>query len=254
MPTLLTTLIRRYPPSFPADYCYPAQPQQFANDLVNGMTLEFASDIGSIAYNIGDTLPSAENRIFPWFRTIGGYPDDWYKFVGGSWLTAFKGDYADPGDRQLWEGLEANVPTKDGGEVGPVTLTSGPFWEIDHNYDGRSPMGPGNIQDATPAKTLSVGENFGEGSHMQVADEIGPHLHPFQAGASIQSGNNVKVVTSGGGAVVGLQIGGSGNADTDLSVGANTFTTTQQKTPIIHPVRGIWMLKRTARVYQRVDV
>lgn len=253
MGTLLTSLIRRYPPVFPPGFCF-QNPQQYANALVDGMTLEFASDVANIGYSVGDTLPSANNRIYPWLRTIGGYPDDWYWFVGGAWYSLYKAASANSSIRQLWVGTEADLQTFDGGEATPVSLTTGPFWEVDHDFDGRSPMGPGDIPDATPAKTLSVGEDYGEGSHQQSAEEIGPHLHPLQAGASIQSGDNIKVVTSGAGAVVGLQIGGSGNADTDLSVGANTFTTTQQKTPVIHPVRGAFVIRRTARAFKRVDV
>jgi hypothetical protein len=36
-------------------------------------------------YNFGDTEPSAENRIYPWLKTILGYPDNWYVYVDGDW-------------------------------------------------------------------------------------------------------------------------------------------------------------------------
>lgn len=36
-------------------------------------------------YNFGDTEPAPENRIYPWLKTILGFPDNWYVYIDGAW-------------------------------------------------------------------------------------------------------------------------------------------------------------------------
>jgi hypothetical protein len=38
-------------------------------------------------YNFGDTEPVPEDRLYPWLKTIGGFPDKWYVYVDGSWVA-----------------------------------------------------------------------------------------------------------------------------------------------------------------------
>lgn len=256
MPSLLTTLIRATPPSLPVGFCITSA-QQFASAIINGTVFTFASDIGNIAYNYGDTLPSAENRIFPWFRTVnGGYPNGWWTFQAGvgAWLQEYPYPAGPNGLRMDWEDTEAALLIYDGGENAPASLTAGPFWEVDHAYDGRSSMGPGVILNASPAKTLAMGEDYGSGATLQSPDQVGAHDHPLAADASIvTNGQTIKVVNTGSGGP-GLLIGGSGPASTDLSVLANEYTADQEQMPIVHPVRGSFKVRRSIRQYRRIDV
>jgi hypothetical protein len=204
-------------------------------------------------FNYGATVPAVNNRGFPWIRNAGDAFDDTYNFLMGYWLAVYKAAPAGPnGVRWDYEDTEASLFTFEGGENAPVTLVAGPYWEIDHNYDGRSSMGPGVIDNANPAKTLSVGENYGTGSVLATSDNVPPHTHPFQrTDTNILNGANVKTVIPGAGGA-GLQIGLTGTAQDDLSIGANTFTSAQEAIPTISPVRGAYKIKRTGRMYRRL--
>jgi hypothetical protein len=105
-------------------------------------------------------------------------------------------------------------------------------------------MGAGVILGANPAKTLAVGEAFGEGAHTQLADEVGPHTH--------EPSPKIMASSPGSASVSGIINGGTGNAMPDLAVLANTYATTQQAMPVVHPVRGRHFIKRTARRFYKV--
>ena len=217
---------------------------------------QFSLPVNTKFFNYGDTEPTADFRGYPWFRTVGGEPDRWYVYVGAAmgpnkWLSLHPIPAGPNGLRQGWVGTEDELKVFDGGEVAATTTLSGPFWEIDHDFDGRSPMGPGAISGANPAKTLSVGEDYGAGAQLQSAQQVPAHTHPLATDATITNADgSVKVVNTGAGAP-GLLIGLTGPATTALSVQANAFTTTQEATPIIHPVRGRYEIKRTLRKFYR---
>lgn len=247
-----TVLIRLVPPTFPIGAC-PATIQEEWNLGFALAQAQLLVNSATSFFNHGSTVPDINNRGFPWIRNAGDDFDDVYFFAMGYWLTALKSAPAGPnGVRWGYEDTEASLLTFDGGENAPVTILTGPFWEIDHNYDGRSPMGPGVIDNANPAKTLSVGEAYGTGAQLQDSQQVPPHTHPLASDATIQNADgSIKVVNSGVGGP-GLLIGGTGPATTPLSVQQNAFLTTQQSTPIIHPVRGLYQIKRTIRMYRRL--
>lgn len=242
---MLNTIITATPPSLAAGYCW-TNPQQFANDLVGGITFLFNTDVGNSFFNTGASVPSAANRLFPWLDAASGR---WYQWssVYGIWISPFW-PLASSKKRILWVGSLADLVTEDGGNTNPVSIIDGPFWEEDTDFIGRSPMGPGAIPTSTPAKVLSVGENYGNGSQMQTDQQLAAHKHALAADASIQNGANIKVVQTGTPGP-GLQIGLTGTPSTDLSISNNTFTTTQEGIPIIHPVRGCYLIKRTIRQF-----
>jgi hypothetical protein len=52
------------------------------NTLVSGSV----TPIGSTSfYNFGDSEPSPDNRIYPWLKTVGGYPVAWFVYKDGDW-------------------------------------------------------------------------------------------------------------------------------------------------------------------------
>lgn len=240
-------------PTFPEGYC-PANIQQFANDLQSGTQLSSPITLDTVI--ISDTAPDDHSKL--WFKTSGGAPFTypsiplyfWHPVLG-AWVAAHKDE---PGD-QKWQEFtqESDIWSYQGGDgsnpaVSVPTASTGSFWEVDPRYNGRSPMSPGSIPDANPAKTLGYGENFGEGAHLQDREEVGPHDHPLTADSSIVDGNEIKMVNSGTGSA-GIMIGLTGPPSTNLSVEDNEFTTSQQKMPVISPVRGQSCIIRTARLY-----
>lgn len=247
-----TVLIRLVPPTFPVGFC----PADYNAEWKAGFELAQAQLLVngvSPFYNYGDTVPMPENRLFPWIRTVAGAPDDVYVYASGFWLTLYKFAPAGPNGLRMWyEGSEDSILTLDGGENTTAGLLTGPFWVIDHNYDGRIPMGAGIIAGALPAKTLGVGENYGEPGHLQTSEETGPHTHPITSQASFSHDGVVDVVNSGASTDDGLSIGLTGDKTTPLTVGQNDYSATQVPMPIIPPVRGMYALQRTIRKFRRI--
>lgn len=238
MPT--TVLINAVPGTLPSNFCPTGATalQEFYNEIIARTVFSLSPD--KAFYNFGDTTPTPENRVFPWLRTISGSPDRWYVYVGGKWVWPYPVPISG-GIRQLWVGTLNDLKTYDGGSTEPVTSTTGPFWEEDTAFAGRSPMHPGSIPNATPAYSLNPGENYGEGSHMMSKEEVGPHTHPL---------NETDLVTTGSGSSEGLEFSEpSEDFFKTLVTQTNEYATTQQAMPIIHPVRGIYIIKRTIRQY-----
>ena len=210
---------------------------------------QWSLSVGTRFFNYGDTEPTPDMRIWPWLKTVSGYPDRRYDWVAGQWLSLHLIPAGPNGYRADWVGTEDELKVWDDGEIAVTTLTTGPFWEIDHDFDGRSPMGPGAIPNANPAKTLSPGENYGEGAHVQLAAEVGAHTHPIVSQASFSHDGVVDVVNdAASGPDEGLFVGTQGDLTTPLSVGTNDSTGGM---PIVHPVRGCYKIKRTIRKYYR---
>lgn len=238
---MANVLLPIVPGNFPVGYCFPATPQEFLVDIA--AHLQALLEGGMAFYNYGSTVPAPENQGYPWLRTTDMR---WYRF-DGNWISPNPETSAEV--RRLFIGPESGaadgVWTYDGGDgsdpsaVVPTDRT-GAMWEVDHNFDGRSPMGPGNIPSANPATVLAVNTNAGEGAHVMSDQEVGPHSHLLPQGYEIDGLNATPKLCV--------------DADTltptlQLSTNNNTYTAGQQAMPIIHPVRGVFLLKRTARAY-----
>lgn len=229
------------PSSPPEGFC-PANWDEVNLQLV-GRAVAVLEGSGFTVITDSETVPSPENNGYLWRRPSTGLI---YKYTSGAWVTP----HPEPPSgeaRRLYVGTTVQLQTYDGGSIGAVGDAAGPMWEVDTDFDGRSPMGPGSIPDANPAKTLNVGEDYGEGAHTMTAQEVGPHTHPLNVSDLSQ--------TPGAGTQAGLLFQapgtGSGNpaSPSTLQVQTNEYTTTQQSMPIIHPVRGTYIIRRTARIF-----
>lgn len=225
--------------TLPQGYCFVSW-QQTLLDFADNMSAVLEN--GRSYYNYGDTAPAPEFQIYPW---LNSNDMRWYRF-SGQWITNHE---FLPG-RHTWEefATEAEIWGFDGGDgsnpsTSPPTTTAGAMWELDTAYNGRSPMSPGVIVNSNPAKTLGYGEDFGEGAHLQTVEEVGPHVHlinPSQMVASPSSG-----------AAQGILFGGTGDILTPLTIAQNTYAAAgQQRGNVVHPVRGMACIVRTARLYR----
>lgn len=205
--------------------------------------LQAVLENGRAFYNYGDTKPAPEFQIYPWLNTSDMR---WYRFEG-QWITNH--EYL-PG-RHTWEefAVESEIWSFDGGDgndptTSPPTSTAGAMWMLDTAYNGRSPMSPGVIVGANPAKTLGYGENFGEGAHLQTVEEVGPHVHPINPSQIVASPSS--------GPSQGLLFGGTGDVLTPLTVAQNVYAAGQQAGNVTHPVRGMACIVRTNRIFRTV--
>ncbi len=190
---------------------------------------------GYAFYNYGPTKPAVSLQAYPWFNTTDGR---WYVF-SGVWRTPV--NYSTY-ERRWFVGNLTQLQTYDGGDTLTASPTSGPMWQEDETMRGRSPMGPGDIPTANPAKILSVAEAFGEGSHVQTTAELASHSHrPLATDATGFLGYPAVV---GGNLIVNSS---SGN---DTASSSSTATTGDSAAmPVIHPVVGLYCIKWTGRAY-----
>lgn len=223
------TLLSILPGTLPPNAC-------FANEQAR--LVAFAENMqavlpgGMAFYNFGASKPSVENQAYPWFRTTDGR---WY-FFSGQWIAPVNYSVY---ERRLFYGSLAQLVTYDGGDTGVPSPTSGPMWIVDIDFDGRSPMGPGAIPSANPAKTLAVQEAYGEGAHVQTEAELAEHTH----GPDTNLADSIL-----GHAVVSGQWNVGGGGDT-INQGVIGTAGDSEPMPIIHPCRGIYVVKWTGRAY-----
>lgn len=243
--------------TLPQDFCFTSW-QNTLDQFANHMRAVLAN--GRSFYNFGDTVPTPDKQVYPWLKTVGGVPERWYVYSSGRWIWPYTVPAG--GIRWNWAGTETDLKTFDGGEDATVSIFTGPFWEIDHDFDGRSPMGPGAIPDSTPAAILNIGNNFGEGSHKLTAAEL-PDLstalevgilipgHGGEDGArdACDGGTLSNPLTNSPALFPGY--GQDSQGFPQVKMRQNAGGQTDQPHQTVHPVRGLYIIKRTIRAFYR---
>jgi hypothetical protein len=232
--SVATVLLPIIPGSLSAGACFNSE-QERLNAFAAAMEAQLN---GEAFYNYGDTKPDVSDQGYPWLRTTDMR---WYRFEG-KWKSPIA-DYS-LYERRLWVGTLLSLQTYDGGDTNTPSTESGPTWEVDTAFEGRSPMGPGAIPSSNPAKTLVVEENFGEGAHAQTVAEMAEHEHtpdPTLADGFLGHATPSAPAT--------YNVGGGGDT---ISMGATAAAGSGDPMPIIHPVRAAYLIKRTTRTFYTV--
>lgn len=152
----------------------PQTEQQRLNGYVQALQVLFPFNLGII--NTGNSAPSADNRIYPWYRSNGdGTPDKWYTYSNGSWISPHPIAASDPSNR-FYRAAAATIDTYDGGESAAVTTTTGPMWEIDTTMSGLIPVGVSG--------DFAFDSTGGEIEHTLVTDELPEHQHIVPIGTN----------------------------------------------------------------------
>lgn len=215
-----------------ASDCWPASPQTFYNEMFAKGYVQL-SIVGVV---ISATVPAVADRNKLWAKVDGGaQPTGYFIYAGGLWLQPHPVP-ASSSVRQLWVGAEADLVTYDGGVAGVVSAASGPFWEVDHDFDARFPVGPGTTAGGT---IIGVGDTGGEDAHTLTVAELPAHTHPPLVGTQYAMDND-------GGTGAGT------NASTaDGLTEADTTGATGDGDPhnTLPPYRGAFVIKRTARIF-----
>jgi microcystin-dependent protein len=206
--------------------------------------------------NIGPGPIAAADRIWPWLRLeADGRPDtlvggQLYHYVGGFWLATHPGRGV-----IMYEGVEADIPTYDGGETGAITATTGAFWEKVAQMNGRIPIGPGNL--VTSGDAIAINTDYGK-DEVQLGDENYRHHKHFVVARQSVSGGSAPSTTNqvaddgGGFAQENYMLQGTGSAASrGLSSNVNGDTAANEEFSIVPPVRGMFFIRRTTRIYVR---
>jgi len=223
--------------NLPGTLCY-SNPQQDWPLLVSYLTANLSGTLNT--FNVGNSVPSADNRDKPWIRTNSdGTPDALYQYSGGYWLSKHP---LPTGLVCMYEGTDASIDAFDGGETAAITNISGPFWEKVTEMEAKSPIMPGTLESGT---VLSIGNNYGEEKHTLLSEEMPRHTHTIQAWTSGATGGD-------GGQILNQPDPGTEVEKTTGATGGREGESNPDPFTIIHPVRTIFFLRRTSRIYRRI--
>lgn len=208
-----------------------------------------------------------------WIPTSGGVPIYpgyvfiWHAVVG-HWVSRNPIADADS-SRRIWVGNSADIDTYDGGEAGVVGAASGPMWALDTLFDGRVPIGAGNIPGTAPAISVAVNATqdsdgkSGEYKHVLTGLEgaVGDHVHPVGWG-NVATGDlglaytTPDVTTPSYTTFFNSSAGPSGVNITVanlISLKANNGNgVISDAHNTMQPYYGVYFIKRTARQFYRI--
>jgi hypothetical protein len=256
--------------------CYPSDPQTFYADMFSRARALFPAITGVV---ISASTPAANDRDKLWIKTSGGaptQPQPQFIYFNGVWVWPNVAP-AGGNKRELWAGSLVDLVTYDGGDANLVGDASGAMWEEDTTFQGRSPMGPGAISGSDPAKTLALNEQYGSGSVTLADNQVfsaQTHGHCIGRITSSDDGYFPFGTTSppytDAATIQGRRIAGSGVVTTTTLSAVTppgpylissepynpaTGVALSQETNVAHenvpPVTGIYIIKRTSRVYYK---
>lgn len=222
------------PSTLPVGVCY-ASEQERLNSFAGNL---HAILDGQAFYNFGDTVPAVEFQSYPWFRTVDYR---WYTYDGG-WISANpeQSEYV----RRLFVGTLAQLILYDGGDNTPLSDRSGPMWEEDTAFQGRSPIGPGTLP--TSGAAVTVATNYGADQHTLVATEL-PATIPMTVPANDWGSGAPSPATF-------RLLADDQEVDPSPINISSDFTIAGGDQPHnnLGPVRGCYIIKRTSRVYYKI--
>ena len=251
-------------PAVPEGFCNSLNDANWVQTLINLVAQGVAKMEGS-GFSVvmkQATAPSANDRDNLWYDTDVGRMYHW-DVASGAWIAPHP-EEAGGDARRWWTGTLTDLITYDGGSAGAVAASSGPMWEEDTDFQGRSPMGPGVIPSSSPGGaapdvSIALGAAYGVGAYALGAGEGTEHYHGTGADAGADavwmkygSGEacasfagtyfdqfyNTLVRTNNTGNVSAFTITTEVLGETAAGDGHQT----------VHPVRGIYCIKRTARL------
>lgn len=138
----------------PSGYCFQTY-NQFGADLARSIITTLPGSI--TPWNIGPNQPVSSLRDRPWLVTDSDTGAPVAGMGGATWAPAYGKwvvEYPVPAsgfERRIWVGTLNDLETYDGGTVGTVSDTTGPFWEQDTDFDDKVPIGVGAV--VTPVGT-----------------------------------------------------------------------------------------------------
>jgi hypothetical protein len=266
------------PPTLPSDFCTLSAQEQ-ANLLIDGTQVTGSVEGGTV---FSTTEPSVDDRDKAWglLNPDGTFTGKIFTYDDGFWGSEHP--YPPSSEvRLMWAGDTADLWNFDGGDgvdpsiTAPTTYT-GAMWEVDTVFAGRSPMGVGAISGSDPAKSIALNEQYGAGSvtladnqafsaktHQHVTGRMrtttldtclltfGDTSPPYTDAATLQgrpvSNDGEDQASAALSTQYGqyLLTGEAYNPATGEAVSLEDNVAHQN----VHPVVGIYIIKRTARQY-----
>jgi len=249
--------------NLPANYCFSTL-EAYKNDIFNLLTGNIGGNFNGVI--ISTTTPAVGDRDKLWVKIDStGRPLGNFIYLG-SWIWPHPTP-ASGGERRMYAGTNdaAGLWAYDGGDgtdPAGATPTTGSMWAVDHDFDFAIPMGPGTnplTYDGGAATVLAEGGVAGAtlGAEKGLIDKT--ELPPIQLGilnTGGASGYLQSVHSTGTPAATGEGLGESGVVTQNTALtdflnnpqGGGT-SVAQKHHSNLPPVRGIWFIKRSARMY-----
>lgn len=238
------------PGTLPPEYCFTSW-QKLLVDLSNSQNAVLD---GSAFFNYGPNEPDPQYQGYPWLKSTDMR---WY-FYSGNWLSPVNYDL---NERRIYVGSLTDLVQYDGGDSGVASDRSGPMWERDTNFNDRIPMGIDTI--VTSPDPAAAGSTAGSATHILTEAEgaVGQHSHPM--GVCDPSSDDGYFPITGTNTVPGWNghfITGNGPQVPSVETTANLYTlasgtsgggVTPTAFSIIPPVRGVYVIKWTGRLYRK---
>jgi hypothetical protein len=235
---------------FPVGYCWPSDPNQFATDLYSLSHANVPDNTQGVVY--GPTAPTPSPTVRLHFNST---THRLYEFQDG--LGLWTAIYYPVPFPSLWAFTEATEdqikkwdnPTGNSATAGAESYT-GPFWEIDHNYDGRFVLGANGT-------TFLVGAAGGNATITLDVTNLPKHRHEITLGPESGDSSYLTDVTAENGTfkVNGAEqirfydISSTEVGRTRFTGGAEIGEAVVQPKDIMPPYRSAWIIKRTAREF-----
>lgn len=219
--------------NLPAGACYASEQARLSAFAAN-LSGQLPGTFNSVV--VGAATPGADDRDKPWLADDGRL---WlFNLPGlGAWVSRHP---MAVGAVMLYEGSEASIVTFDGGEAGVATPSTGQMWEKVSQMDGRVPVGPGTLSPS--GAPVAIGDTGGADRVALLINEIPPHNHALKCwGAAAGSTDRPQWIANG-------TVERSFNTENSGGNPAGTAADTHQNMP---PYRGIWFIRRTARIWYR---
>ena len=233
------------------------------NDLIQQISKLLSSTMsGSYnTFNWGSSTPSPEDQDKPWVKTnVDGSPDGVYFFFNGVWCRPHEVTPA-ASVRHIYVGDTAALLSYDGGDGSPDSPTAftGAMWEVDTAFEDRIPIGiknPGGIIDTilgtagVVAPSISVGINNIPRHRHEISMEGDGQTEATGDIYDSDSVGFVDVDASDGSATSQWT---DGVSKTNVGYTRNYGKSTPDAITIpLPPLIGVYLIKRTARVYRTV--
>lgn len=230
--------VTKVPGVIPQGLCFATDQERLTWFVENGFTAFISSAYTGVI--VQAAVPTADERGYVWYQVDGNnsYIGEWiWSNATGGWVRPNPVG-PNSSERRIWVGTTVDLETYDGGAAGVVSSSTGPMWEVDTDFAMRSPMGVGTFASGV---ALNITGTAGEQTHIQTIPELAAHSHGATdiAFSFVASGGDY---CSGGGNAFTIKKGPAGAAITQ-EVG------TSQPMNVVHPVIGVYFIKRTGRIY-----
>jgi len=246
----MSTELKLIPGTLPSGYCPTTEQERYNKYFALGYA---QLDAGSgYTIKVDASPPSAAERSTNlWMPTSGAYIGKVFRYLNGYWTSPhpipassdFRRIVAAGSESDVWS-LELGGAVGDNPAVTAPTAYTGALWEVDHNFDDRSFMGVKN--------TVAIAADGGAATVTPTSDNLPEHRHesgvPYTDTAQEPPYGETPITEAHTLAFPTLATAGSGNANAYTQyTGENGSDITPLD--IIHPVRGVWVVKRTSRIY-----